>query len=166
MHLKFDAVNLQLIHFIDNIYSSQSRRNSYNYLNDDSTKYFSLSGGFNAYYINVLHPSNGSHITTKIVTPSVSIIVFIHANGRFSNNLMLIHIGYQSPTSGENLILVNTEDWSVTTYVSSSLRTLLNYLPIFDTDQIMLLFSDFSLRTFITLQTAYDKLDKTEFYSL
>ena len=166
MYSKFDAVNLYVIHFIDNIYSTQEYRNSYNYLNDDSTKYFSLNRGDVTFNIIVLHPSNGNHITTKIVTPSAPSFSFFHANGRFSNNLMLIHIGYQSPTRGENLILVNTDDWSVTTYVSSSLRLLHNYLPIFDTDQIMLLFNDFSLGAYFTLQTAYDKLDKTEFYSL
>ena len=165
MYSKFDAVKIHLIHFIDDIYSRSVRRMNYNYLNDDSTKYFSLSLGSSTYNIIALHPSNGSHITTKIVTSPITSISFPRANGRFSNNLMLIHIGYQSPTRGENLILVNTDDWSVTTYVSSSRRSLYNYSPIFDTDQIMLLLRDSSLGE-LTLQTAYDKLDKTEFYSL
>ena len=165
MYSKFDAVNLYVIHFIDNIYSTQEYRNSYNYLNDDSTKYFSLNRGNVTFNIIVLDPSNGSHITTKIVTPPATSFDFTYANGRFSNNLMLIHVPQISPSDGDNLILVNTEDWSVTTYVSSTLRRLYNYLPIFDTDQIMLLLRDSRLVDF-TLQTAYDKLDKTEFYSL
>ena len=164
MYLKFDAVNLYVIHFIDNIYSNASKTNSYNYLSDDSTKYFSLSLGSSTYNIIALHPSNGSHITTKIVTPPSPSFSFIFANGRFSNNLMLIHVPQLSP-NGDNVILVNTEDWSVTTYVSSSLRFLENYSPIFDTDQIMLLLFDSGFG-FFNLQTAYDKLDKTEFYSL
>ena len=134
-------------------------------MNDDSTKYFSLIPGLFTHNIIVLHPSNGSHITTKIVTSPITYIAFPRANGRFSNNLMLIHVPQQTPTRGDNLIFVNTEDWSVTTYVSSSLRTVYNYSPIFDTDQIMLLLFDLNLG-FFTLQTAYDKLDKTEFYSL
>ena len=164
MYSKFDAVNLYVIHFIENRYSNQSNRNSYNYLNDDSTKYFSLIPGSSTYNIIVLHPGNGSHITTKIVTPPATSFDSTFANGRFSNNLMLIYVPQTSP-SGDNVILVNTEDWSVTTYVSSSLRLLFNYSPIFDTDQIMLLLRDSILRD-ITVQTAYDKLDKTEFYSL
>ena len=165
MYSKFDAVNLQLIHFIDNIYSDKDKRNSYNYLNDDSTKYFSLNRGNVTFNIIVLDPSNGSHITTKIVTSPITYIAFPRANGRFSNNLMLIHVPQISPSDGDNLILVNTEDWSVTTYVSSTFRQLYNYSPIFDTDQIMLLLWDIEFG-FFTLQTAYDKLDKTEFYSL
>ena len=164
MYSKFDAVSLHLIHFIDNLYSDKLNRNSYNYLNDDSTKYFSLNRGNVTFNIIVLDPSNGSHITTKIVTPQLSNFFDPYANGRFSNNLMLIYVPQTSP-SGDNVILVNTEDWSVTTYVSSTFRFLFNYSPIFDTDQIMLLLSDDSLGGF-TLQTAYDKLDKTEFYSL
>ena len=137
MYSKFDAVNLHLINFIDDIYSDISLRNSYNYLNDDSTKYFSLIPGSSTFNIIVLHPSNGSHITTKIVsTPAPSISPY--ANGRFSDKLMLIHTYQFSPSVGDNLVLVDTEDWSVTTYVSSSLRSLYNYSPIFDTDQIML----------------------------
>ena len=163
MYSKFDAVNLYVIHFIDNIYSNASKTNSYNYLSDDSTKYFSLIPGSSTYNIIVLHPSNGSHITTKIVTYPASSILATVASGRFSNNLMLIYIPFQSP-DGENLIFVNTDDWSVTTYVSSSFRALYNFLPMFDTDQIMLLLSKSDER--FTLQTAYDQLDKTEFFSL
>ena len=164
MYSKFDAVNLYVIHFIDNIYSDITKRNSYNYLSDDSTKYFSLNRGDTTFNIIVLHPSNGSHIRTKIVTPPATSFASTFANGRFSNNLMLIYVPQTSP-SGDNVILVNTEDWSVTTYVSSTFRQLYNYSPIFDTDQIMLLLFDSGLRDF-TLQTAYDKLDKTEFYLL
>ena len=156
-------MNLHLIHFIERIYSDQRKRNSYNYLNDDSSKYFSLNRGDTTFNIIVLHPSNGSHITTKIVTPPGTPSSFIRANGRFANNLILIHFPTTSP-SGDNLILVNTDDWNVTTYVSSSSRNLHNYLPMFDTDQIMLLFT--SSGNYFTIQAAYDKFHNTEFYSL
>ena len=164
MHSTFNAVNLHFIYFIEDIYSDISKRNSYNYVNDDSTKYFSLSRSNSTFNIIVLHPNNGSHITTKIVTPRASSIAVTNANGRFSNNLMLMHIPVSFPSS-DILILVNTDDWTVTTYKSSSYRFLYNFSPIFDTDQILLLGLDFS-KGFYTLQAAYDKLDKTEFYSL
>ena len=133
-------------------------------MNDDSTKYFSLNLGSSTFNIIVLHPNNGSHISTKIVTPPATSFPNPRANGRFSNNMILIHTAQSAPSTGDNLILVNTDDWNVTTYVSSSSRNLHNYLPMFDTDQIMLLLINFG--EYITLQAAYDKLHNTEFYSL
>ena len=124
-----------------------------------------MSQSASTFNIIVLHPNNGSHISTKIVTPPPSNINSLFANGRYSNNLMLIHISFTLVSNGDSLILVNTDDWTVTTYISSSSRYLENYLPIFDTDQIMLMLAD-GFRGRYTVQTAYDKLHLTEFYSL
>ena len=135
-------------------------------MNDDSTKYFSLNLGSSSYNIIVLHPSNGSHISTKIVTSPTASFVFPRAMGRFSNNLMLIHVPLSGPSDSENLIFVNTDDWTTTTYLSSTFRYLLNYSPLFATDQILLLIDDTGISQSFTLQTAYDRLHKTEFYSL
>ena len=146
------------------MYTDQADRNSYNYLNDDSTKYFSLNIGSGSFNVIVLHPDNGSHIATKIVTPSATSFSEVHSNGRFSNNMLLIHVGQGSPSS-ENLIFVNTDDWTSTTYISTYNRILYNHSPMFNSDQIVLLLTDVVL-DYYTLQTAYDKLHLTEFYTL
>ena len=150
---------------IDNIYSTLSNRNSYNYYSNDSSQYFSLSRSDSTFNIIALYPNNGSHITTKRVTPPTASIELIRASGRFQNNRILIHYALNSSANSDCIILVNTDVWTSITYVSSSTRNLLNYSPLFGTNQIMLLLHDQS-EGYLTIQTAYDKLHNTEFYSL
>ena len=153
--------------FIVNGYGGGSITVSFNYVNDDSSKYISLTRGTHDVNIIVLHPSNGSHIATKIIdNPTSNQISQMHGNGRYSNNILLIHITEIVGTTFYNyLTFVNTDDWNVTTYTSGLLRRLYNFAPMFSTDQVILLINNiFSSRQY-TIQAAYDKLHMTEFYT-
>ena len=153
--------------FIDGIYLNPAPKVSYNYVNDDSSKYVSLIRGTSDIVVIVLHPNNGSHIATKIVDPPGSDqIFFYHGNGRYSNNIALVHITVSgSGTFTNYLMFVNTDDWTVTTYTIGLLRRLYNFAQMFSTDQVILLINNAQFQRHFSLQAAYDKLHMTEFFT-
>ena len=148
------------------MYSSTQTRNTYSYLNDDSSKFFSLTRGNSSFNIVVLYPNNGSHIETKIIASPVNNItsIYFDANGRFTSNILMIYYCVAS-SSTDYLFFINTDSWTSTSYVGGKTRRLLNYSPIHSAQQIVLLFNEPLSGFDYTVQSAYDKLNMTEFFS-
>ena len=112
----------------------------------------------------ILEVANGNMIAAKEFNyPLLSFSsLLIFASGKISDNKAIIA---SRDDRFHVLTIVNTATWVANTfYAADSGINLYSFVPLFNTDQIVLLYYITDSHRF-TLQTAYDKLDKTEMFT-
>ena len=133
-------------------------------MNDALTKFTAIKQLVESTFMVVLNATNGDMLTAKeFQYPSLTLTSFqIFASGKISDDKTII----SARTDDSHLLtVVNTATWVANTfYAAGSSINLYSFVPLFNTDQIILIYYITNSHSF-TLQTAYDKLDKTEMFT-
>ena len=145
-------------------YSSSAERRIFSYLNSAATQYTAIQRISESVLINVLDVSNGNMLTAKEF--QYPLVAFnncrLYATGKINDHKAIISI---KDDTFSLITIVNTDEWTAKTFYSPGIGAkLYSYKPLVSMDQIMLLYTTENSGSF-TLQTAYDKLDKTEMFT-
>ena len=116
-------------------------------------------------FLIVLNATNGDKIISKeFQYPSLTFTsgFQIYASGKISDTKVVIG---SHDNSFHLLTFVDVVTWVANTfYVAHSGITTQSFVPLFSTDQIILMYQGVNSE-YYTLQTAYDKLNLTEMYT-
>ena len=133
-------------------------------MNNATTEYTVIQQLEESVFILVLNATDGNMLSAKeLQFPSLNFNnLKIMSSGKISENEVII-----APRDNNShlVTIVNTDTWSVNTYYAAgNTAQLYSFVPLFSTDQIVLLFFQTNSWHY-TFQTAYNKLDKTEMYT-
>ena len=128
------------------------------------TEYTVIHQLYDSAFLIVLNATNGNKIIAKeFQYPSLTVSNYqIHASGKVSDAKVVIG------SFGVNfhlLTIVDVVTWVANTfYAANSGITIQSFVPLFSTDQIILMYQGANSE-YYTLQTAYDKLNMTEMFT-
>ena len=148
------------------IATSFSHWKAFGFMNNSNTEYTAIKQFQESVFVLVLNATNGDLLTAKeFQYPSLTFNDNeLHACGKISENQIIIST---RDTGSHFVSIVNSDTWTADTYYAAGNNArLFSFTPIFSTDQIVLMLVGTTHDALhVTLQTAYDKLDKTEMYT-
>ena len=135
-------------------------------MKNDLSKFFAIGQLATTLVIFDFDPSNGNLNDAREL--SFSSLTFTsmqyYIGGAISDNKLL----FSTLTSSSEYFIVgiiNTDTWTVSSYQAqpNTVFSIFSFSEIFSTDQIVLSFEK-TIPGYLTLRTAYDKLDMTELF--
>ena len=139
-------------------------RYTISFLNDAFTQFYTIFRQVTTSVIFILNPDTGSLIGVKHISYPESITDSrTTSSAKLSDNQILLT--FLSSDGGSQFVdIINSDTWEKTSYISANIY-LFGSSPIFNTDQVILLYAETSSDSFFTLQASYDKLHFTELFN-